>query len=421
MIYKNISEVITDELSEGAVLNKKMPGFQEDYLVVHCLIRKYRPKKFLEIGTNVGSGTNVICNAGEPWGMGVFSLDLPPEMAGKSKQYPGGEEVGSKCERPYTQLLGDSLLFDYSGYDAVYIDGEHDYGHVLHESRECIKNKVRLVIYHDADIKEVGRAIEESYEGDGRYSLYGVEGTRMVYALRVEVPNKIAVVIITYNASGLITKQVECIRRFCKDDFDIVIFDNSTIPKEIDTIKYFTTGINVCYTKIYSSDENGSESAIFALNFSYFKLRDKYDFFCYFDHDMFPIRDFSILEIIHGRAIAGLGQGTDRLYFAPQCVMWDNRTIDHNLINFSANQQLGLDTGGELYKIVEKYGKDACVVFNEKYYQNQYFRTGFYNFYSTINDDMFMHFINASGWNPSEKNEERVLTLLSILEERING
>jgi hypothetical protein len=61
------------------------------------------------------------------------------------------------------------------------------------------------------------------------------------------------------------------------------------------------------------------------------------------------------------------------------------------------------------------------VFFNEKYYQNPYFRKGFYNFYSTINDDMFMHFINASEWNPVSGQEERINTLLFILNERINN
>jgi hypothetical protein len=61
------------------------------------------------------------------------------------------------------------------------------------------------------------------------------------------------------------------------------------------------------------------------------------------------------------------------------------------------------------------------VFFNEKYYQNPYFREGVYNFYSTFNDDMFMHFINGSGWNPTPNDEDRINALLNVLNERING
>jgi hypothetical protein len=62
------------------------------------------------------------------------------------------------------------------------------------------------------------------------------------------------------------------------------------------------------------------------------------------------------------------------------------------------------------------------VFFDEKYYENPHFKKTMYNFYATINDDMFMHFINSSGWNKIEGNEERINSLINILEERMaNG
>jgi glycosyltransferase involved in cell wall biosynthesis len=231
--------------------------------------------------------------------------------------------------------------------------------------------------------------------------------------------NNVAIVIVVYNLSSLLAKQIGCIRKFCKDEFDIIVIDNSASPPEIEAIKFITTDMGIRLIKTYSADANGSEGHVFACNFSYRKLKEEYEFFFYLDHDNFPIRDFSVCEILHGRGIAGLSQKKEKTYFWPGCVMWDNRTIDHDIIDFSCDHEIGLDTGGNLYKIVDKYGIDSCVFFNEKYYQNPYFRTGFYNFYSTINDDMFMHFINSSGWNPVENNEERINSLINVLTERI--
>jgi hypothetical protein len=116
--------------------------------------------------------------------------------------------------------------------------------------------------------------------------------------------------------------------------------------------------------------------------------------------------------------MAGLGQEKKKTYFWAGCVMWDNRAIEHSLIDFSTNQEFGLDTGGNLYKVIEQYGKDSCIFFDEQYYENPYFKKTFYNFYSTINKDMFMHFINSSGWNKISDNEERINSLLNILEQR---
>jgi len=233
---------------------------------------------------------------------------------------------------------------------------------------------------------------------------------------------KTGIVIIVYNTEKFISKQIECINRFCKDEnFTIEVYDNSTMPEKAEAILYFCTQLGVKYTKIYSAESSGSKSNAFACNLAYLKLRDDYDFFLFLDHDTFPIREFSVEKTLNGKAMAGVGQTKSRVYFQQTSLMWDNRVIDHNLINFSVSNELGLDTGGMLYRVIEQYGNDAMIYFNEKYYQNPYFREGFYNFYATVNNDMFMHFINGSGWNPVPNNEERLNSLLNVLNELING
>lgn len=187
----------TDTLHDisDAIIHDVYTGFKEDYLVIHSLIRKYRPHSIFEIGTNVAGGLNVICNAiykYEPEAK-VYSLDLPYEtMRQNSKQYPigtnGEDRVGSAARFPYIQLRGDSMTFDFSRYkcEGFFIDGEHDFDHPFKESMAAQSVNAKIIIFHDADIKEVGSAIHNSINvyGGMKYNLYRVTDTRIAYAVK---------------------------------------------------------------------------------------------------------------------------------------------------------------------------------------------------------------------------------------------
>jgi len=230
----------------------------------------------------------------------------------------------------------------------------------------------------------------------------------------------LAIVIVTYNIADLITKQIECVRRFCKDvDYEIIVVDNSDDDVAAKAISYYISNLNVLYLKTHSSDHNDSKSHAFACNVSYLKYKDWYKLFFYMDHDLFPIKDFSVADILKEHAMAGLGQPKNKVYYWPGCVMWNNESTDNHLIDFSVNHELGLDTGGNLYKAIEAHGKEHCMFFDEKYYENPLYHESFYNFYATMNNDMFMHFINSSNWNPVVDNKGRVSSLLHILEGKL--
>lgn len=184
-------QIITPELSEGAIINDAYEGFKEDYLVLHCLLRIHQPKSVFEIGTNIGSGTNIICNA-VPQAV-VYTLDLDYEtMRENSKQYPmeedGRDRVGDVIRFPHIQLRGDSMNFNYAKYpaEAYYIDGEHDYEHAYHESRQAIAQKAKLIIFHDADMPQVYDGITDAFSmpGGEQYELFRVTDTRISYAVR---------------------------------------------------------------------------------------------------------------------------------------------------------------------------------------------------------------------------------------------
>lgn len=190
MINQTFNDIYSDDLAQGAIINDRMEGFREDYLALHCLLRKYRPKRFMEIGTHTGFGTMVIKNAlGED--SIVFSLDLPDDESDRSKQHPlseGKQGVGYECKLRYIPIRWDSLTYDFRHphCEGYFIDGEHDWSHVFVESCAVLNQKPEIVIWHDADMEEVNKAILQSLKINTDYELYRVTDTRIAYALKKE-------------------------------------------------------------------------------------------------------------------------------------------------------------------------------------------------------------------------------------------
>lgn len=190
MQLQTFNDIFSEEFAKDAILNEEYTGFKEDYLMLHCLLKIRKPKRLMEIGTNMGTGTRIIKNAlgGDSE---VLSLDLPTDLAHISLQHPinegKGDAVGHRCTLPFTQLRGDSLKYDYSQHYPIngwYIDGEHDFKHAYHESCEAFKSGADIIIWHDTDIEPVMRGIQLAYSHTLIYDLFRITDTRISYAIR---------------------------------------------------------------------------------------------------------------------------------------------------------------------------------------------------------------------------------------------
>ena len=144
----------------------------------------------------MGTGLNIACNAIYKYDFDaqIYSLDLPTEMAHVSLQHPisegKGDRVGEYCNYPFKQLRDDSTKFNYSQYpcEAYFIDGEHKAYNVHIETMKILAQKPMLIIWHDADMKEVEMGIEMSFMKSpyaSNYKLFRVTGTRIAYATRL--------------------------------------------------------------------------------------------------------------------------------------------------------------------------------------------------------------------------------------------
>jgi hypothetical protein len=81
-------------------------------------------------------------------------------------------------------LRGDSRAFDFSEYpcEAYFIDGEHTEEAVTIETKQAVKCRAKLIVWHDANMPEVMAGI---LGGIGKgYILYRVEDTRIAYAVK---------------------------------------------------------------------------------------------------------------------------------------------------------------------------------------------------------------------------------------------
>lgn len=230
---------------------------------------------------------------------------------------------------------------------------------------------------------------------------------------------KVTFVIITYNISNLIKLQCECIAKFCKDPYEILVVDNSSDVKIAEDIKYFASlCAETTYIKTNASSLNGSASHAFASGVAYSKVKD-HPWIAFLDHDIFPVREFSVIETLGDKIIAGIGQAKgDKTYMWPGALLLHNDKIEKDMVDLSPNHSFFMDTGGNTYKIIDFYGKHACIFFDEIYEQNPNFTKTHRNFYAMINAGMFCHFIGGSNWDKLSDHEERINSLINIIKEK---
>ena len=222
---------------------------------------------------------------------------------------------------------------------------------------------------------------------------------------------KVGIIIITYNQADLLPRQLDCLQRFCQDEYKVIIIDNSTHLEQRQAVKYHAR--NCTYIRCKAHSNNGSESHAFAANLSHTKFKDDFDFLFWLDHDCFPFAPFSVERTLDGKVAAGLLQVKEQTYFWPGCFMVDAKKV--NDVDFSVAP--GLDTGGMTHKIIDTFGIDNCVQFSEVHEENPYFNKTRYNFYSVINET-FMHYINGSDWAMTGHNEERLNSLHNVLKNK---
>lgn len=231
---------------------------------------------------------------------------------------------------------------------------------------------------------------------------------------------KVGIIIITYNISAeVFLLQIAAINKFCKDEFIIHVIDNSDDMEVAEHIRYHSSIQGIDYLKLFSNSKGSSDSHSFAANVAYQKFKNDYYYFLFLDHDCIPVKEFSVVEALSGGHVAGgIGQNKSKKYPWPGCFYLNNAAIDKEIVDFSPNSEYGLDTGGNLYKIIEQYGAEAFLDFSESYHQNPNYINKEYGHYAMIKNETFLHFINGSNWASKGDHQNRISSLVNVVKEK---
>lgn len=215
--------------------------------------------------------------------------------------------------------------------------------------------------------------------------------------------------IIFFNEPEFLIRQYEQLKLHCRDQFMLVVVDTSSDEEASKALKYHAAIRGLQYVRVKTSVSDPSQSHAFAANFiSQWIEKYEYDYKMYLDHDCFPVEDFSACQLLEDNVdVAGLPQTRgDKTYFWPGCL------VARKGVELDFNVAPGLDTGGMTYKAIEQYNYD---VFDEQYVQNPSEPDNRYNFYSLLCDGKFMHFLNGSNWNKTDRHKERLNSLYNLL------
>ncbi len=174
----------------------------DELAIITALVGAANPRVVLEIGTDDGRTTlNLALNAPRAT---VYTLDLPPaERRFAPDQDPVGRRFrGTELAARIVQLYGDSATVDLSelhgAVDFAFIDGSHEYGAVLSDSRRVVDGLASdgpgapTVVWHDYGRWEgVTRALDELFLTDVRFAeLRWVRGTSLMVLRRATIASE---------------------------------------------------------------------------------------------------------------------------------------------------------------------------------------------------------------------------------------
>lgn len=216
-----------------------------------------------------------------------------------------------------------------------------------------------------------------------------------------------ALLTILFNTDRFLRKQYELFSKHLDGQF--IVLDNSTDSAVSININDFCRARNIRYIRTQFNERDSSRSHGLACNEAYKILKD-YDIIGYFDHDLFPIADVNISELMKDKVIAGVPQFREEItYFWAGFVIINNNLIDRNAVDFMPSP--GLDTGGEIHRIMKHLPQSSYHFFAER--PNDELTK--ISFDIEAKEPCFIHFRNGSNWANEPNYEERINRLMGLL------
>jgi hypothetical protein len=170
--------------------------------------------------------------------------------------------------------------------------------------------------------------------------------------------HELHLVTFTYNNELLLPYQLKLLKKYLKDDFILVVADNSPLREKRDAIKHFCEKENVTYLSMPENPFNvGSNSHAICLNWicrNYYP-RYKPAYIGFIDHDIYPVAAHKLTDMLNRQPVYGHLQmrGGGWYLWAGYC-FFNAGQVNVKDLDFMPCDINGehADTGGANWKIV---------------------------------------------------------------------
>ena len=178
------------------------------------------------------------------------------------------------------------------------------------------------------------------------------------------VESSLFIITIAYNHVKLIEKQIELVKRYCRDEgYRHVIVDNSPKKSSREQIKMICEQEDVDYVSVpcyidklisHKLFGNGlSHGAALNWMFYHFLIHNRPESFALLDHDVFPLKEFSLKEILGTHDFFGVERNMGvGWYLWPGWCVFSYDVVEKCRPNFLPVfvKRMYLDSGGGNYK-----------------------------------------------------------------------
>ena len=226
------------------------------------------------------------------------------------------------------------------------------------------------------------------------------------------------IITIAFSNVNVIRHQIKLMDTKLKDKFTHFIVDNSDVAEQSSKIMELCRQHKRPYIRLTGNlFGRGSDSHSLALNWAFRQLvlRFKPKYFGFLDHDIYPVKEETIIPLLDKQQIYGhLQHRDDYWYLWPGlCFFKFNELFDAN-VDFGAGNVNGVnvDTGGALYKtIYSKLNRDKIAFPSQRY---EDLREG-----DLIQSDKveyignWMHSFNGSYWITIKDKEQQLENLIN--------
>ena len=231
---------------------------------------------------------------------------------------------------------------------------------------------------------------------------------------------KVLVITIAFNNEVVLKHQIQYMRKFWKDgEREYLIADNSPLKERQDVIRELCRKEGIPYLllprdaridRISGSFSHGT--AVTWLYHNYIKGRNPY-IFGFLDHDIFPVRPFSMEEKMQGMPYYGFREDRGGAWYIWMGLLFmKTGEVSGHHLNFLpckvGDERVYMDTGGSLWYTLFSIKGDAGCRFPERVRVPMFVKGKRHRDPVDYIDDCWMHTNNGSNWKNIEDKQDLV-------------